>query len=471
MALFLENEEQVQALFKAIPDIIIVKDSNGGWAWANQVAICMFQLQDVDYRGKSNFELAQYTWIKELLISSDVTDEQAWQEKKSFRFEKNFRAPDGTTQIFDILKVPTFYEDGSKKALIVIGRDITERKKVEEKLHLNAKILEASNDGIMITDAHNTIIYVNPAFTRLTGYGLEEVLGLNPSIISSGIQDDRFYHQMWEEIFSKGMWQGEIWNKRKSGELFLESLSINVIRNDQGKISHYVAVFRDITIREKLKKDVVLTGEIQRKFLPLDYESDWLEMKSIYKPLHYVSGDFFDYVFDKRNNRLILSLFDLMGHGLATALQISCLKVLFRQIATRELSLEEKMAWMNKEAIQYFTDETFAAAILVEVNPVERQLTYCSGGINHFIMATKKKTVVTAPGSFIGLMEDESYEQYMIDYQPGTQFYFLTDGLYENLIEEIDDHRNFDETFLYLREISNGPMNRDDASAICMNFK
>lgn len=121
------------------------------------------------------------------------------------------------------------------------------RRRAEEGLRLAASVFASSQEGILISDADNRIIDVNPAFTRVTGYSREDVLGLNPGFLSSGRQDPDFYADMWAAINGNGGWQGEIWNRRKSGEAFPELLSINVVRDDQGRVRHYVGVFSDIS--------------------------------------------------------------------------------------------------------------------------------------------------------------------------------------------------------------------------------
>lgn len=129
--------------------------------------------------------------------------------------------------------------------------DITEKKENEEKLRLSASVFEHSIEATVITDADNTIIAVNPAFTRITGYTSDEVVGQNPKILSSGLQSPDFYQQMWDMLLTAGMWQGEIQNKRKNGELYTEFLSINVLKDEHGNIYRHIAVFSDITDSKK----------------------------------------------------------------------------------------------------------------------------------------------------------------------------------------------------------------------------
>lgn len=108
-------------------------------------------------------------------------------------------------------------------------------------------IFKYSNESIIITDAQNRILFVNPAFEIVTGYSAEEVIGKNPRILQSGMQDKQFYKKMWNDIKQHGVWKGEIWNKRKDGELYLEWLTISVVKDQKGNVTNYVAIFSDIT--------------------------------------------------------------------------------------------------------------------------------------------------------------------------------------------------------------------------------
>ncbi|XKE45437.1 EAL domain-containing protein [Halomonas organivorans] len=123
--------------------------------------------------------------------------------------------------------------------------------KSRENLQLAERVIDASLEGIIITDPQTRIEFVNPAFTHMTGYSLEDVAGHTPAILSSGRHDAAFYRDMWQSLQESGFWRGEIWNRRKSGELYLELLTISAIRNEAGEVSHYAALFTDIThIRE-----------------------------------------------------------------------------------------------------------------------------------------------------------------------------------------------------------------------------
>jgi len=129
-------------------------------------------------------------------------------------------------------------------------RDITEQQNTARELQLAAQALEA-DEGIFITDEHGRILRINQAFTRITGYSAEEALGKNPRMLSSKQHDETFYRAMWQRIERDGGWRGEIYNKRKDGSIYPQSLSITAVKNTEGKATHYVAHFVDISERKK----------------------------------------------------------------------------------------------------------------------------------------------------------------------------------------------------------------------------
>ncbi len=128
----------------------------------------------------------------------------------------------------------------------IIARDITEHKRAEAQTRLTAKVFESSNQGILITDAQARIISANRAFEEITGYAPEEVVGKTPAVLSSGRHDKAFYSDMWRSIAENGYWQGEIWNRRKSGEVYPGWLTASAVKDERGDVTHYIGVFSDI---------------------------------------------------------------------------------------------------------------------------------------------------------------------------------------------------------------------------------
>jgi diguanylate cyclase (GGDEF)-like protein/PAS domain S-box-containing protein len=151
---------------------------------------------------------------------------------------------------------PVRNEEGEITNFVAVQEDITSRKETEERLLLSMHLLDSLNEGVAVTDAERNLVYVNPAFTAITGYAAEEVLGKNPHVLSSGLMDQAFYEEMWKDINESGHWEGEIIDRRKNGESYAEWLSITALKADDGEISRYVSVFTDISDRKETEQQV-----------------------------------------------------------------------------------------------------------------------------------------------------------------------------------------------------------------------
>lgn len=165
-------------------------------------------------------------------------------------------------------------EDGRYRGMVLAFRDISERKQMEEHLRLAARLIEHSPNGLLVTNKDGNIIQVNPAFESITGYNDEEVLGKNPSLLQSGYHDQEFYRTMWKRLIENRYWEGEIYNRRKNGEIYPQWLQISAINDESDQIEKYMAIFSDITERKKTEMELefmanhdVLTGLPNRYLL------------------------------------------------------------------------------------------------------------------------------------------------------------------------------------------------------------
>ncbi len=178
--------------------------------------------------------------------------------EKYVKINKSITSEDILVQHKDGRKIPveistSVFKLEGKKVIHGIFRDVTERKRSEDQLRKLSCVVEQSPTTVVITDIKGNIEYVNPKFTRLTGYTLEEAIGQNPSILKSGKTPPEEYKQLWETITSGREWHGEFCNKKKNGELYWESVSISPIRNAEGVITHFVGIKEDITERKKME--------------------------------------------------------------------------------------------------------------------------------------------------------------------------------------------------------------------------
>ena len=154
------------------------------------------------------------------------------------------------------VKIETLLQYGIATLLLIVfiiswnmrlQREIRRRKQAEKEQRMAASVFACTQEGILITDAQSNIIDINQAFSNITGYSRTEMLGKNPSLLKSGLHDADFYEDMWQTITRQGYWRGEVWNRKKDGEVYAEWLTISAVADEQGEITHYIGTFSDIT--------------------------------------------------------------------------------------------------------------------------------------------------------------------------------------------------------------------------------
>ena len=160
-------------------------------------------------------------------------------------------------------------ETGLPVGIQGIARDITERKQAETELRKLTQAVEQSPASVVITNLEGNIEYVNPRFTKITGYTLEEARGQNPKILKSGMISSEVFRDLWETILAGKVWHGDLHNKKKNGELFWEASSISPIINSEGKITHYIAVKENITERKALEEDITRQNNLRKLLMEI----------------------------------------------------------------------------------------------------------------------------------------------------------------------------------------------------------
>jgi PAS domain S-box-containing protein len=175
-------------------------------------------------------------------------------EKKLSNRERGLQRKDGSE--LWVIENATLVDDaeGCAPVIEITCIDITDRKQAEEQTRLQTAALESAANGIIITNQEGHIIWANPAFTLLSGYSKAEILGQNPRIWKSEVQDAGFYQQLWKTILSGEVWSGEIVNRRKDGTLYTEEMTVTPVRDPHGAIRHFIAIKQDITARKRAEK-------------------------------------------------------------------------------------------------------------------------------------------------------------------------------------------------------------------------
>ncbi|MEI6305819.1 MAG: EAL domain-containing protein [Deltaproteobacteria bacterium] len=239
---------QAETVLQNLTEGVLLFDRHG--------LIISFNRSVLDIFGYSAEEL-KYKDIMSLLTKTDTTETGLgisnlinFDDGKSSLTVKDLvgRRSDGTIFHMDISV--SEINQGEISLFMGILRDTSELKKSEKELGLASKVFENMSEAIGVTDADNNYVSVNPAFTKITGYVEEEVIGKNPRIMASGKHEPLFYQKLWESINSNGYWQGEIWDRRKNGDVYPKWLSIVALKDAKDRLQNYIAVFSDISERK-----------------------------------------------------------------------------------------------------------------------------------------------------------------------------------------------------------------------------
>ena len=245
------SEATLVGLIEALPDAVFLKDGEGHWQIVNPAGLGLFRLKGEDWRGKDSQQIAALRPdLDPEMAECRLSDQAAWQSGRLARSEETIVGEDGQAHHWEFVKLPQFNPDGSRRRLVVVARDLTERRRAEEDLRLAAQVFENSGEAIMIMDADNRVVSVNRAYSEMTGFQAAEVLGRLPAMLHSDLHDADFYQRLWHSVAETGYWQGEIWNRRKNGEAYPEWLGISTLRSPDGEVTHYVAISSDISERK-----------------------------------------------------------------------------------------------------------------------------------------------------------------------------------------------------------------------------
>ncbi|OGT90732.1 MAG: hypothetical protein A2286_05680 [Gammaproteobacteria bacterium RIFOXYA12_FULL_61_12] len=243
-----DSHDRLTTVMDAMADAVFLKDGEDRWQLINRSAEELFRIKDFPWQGKTGAELAaQRPLFRSAHEAFLLGDEQAWQSQGVQVSYEDVIGPDAKRHHFEIRKMPMFGEDGGRKAIVVVGRDITERRESEASMRKLSQAVEQSPESIVITDLSGRIEYVNETFTRNTGFSHEEAIGRTMGIIRSGKTPREIYLDLWASLERGEAWQGEFVNRRKDGSEFVESAIISPVRQADGSISHYLAIKQDIT--------------------------------------------------------------------------------------------------------------------------------------------------------------------------------------------------------------------------------
>ncbi|WP_423185367.1 sensor domain-containing protein [Alishewanella sp. d11] len=234
----------LKTVLQNIPSLVWLKDPDGRYLACNKRFEQFFNATEAEIVGKTDYDfvdaasaaLFRYHDLQALNSATPLINEE-W---------LHFRA-DNHKELVETSKVKLIDEAGKLIGILGVAYDITLRHQVDEQQKIALSVFTEALEGIMLTDPNARIIDVNTAFCQITGYSKAQVVGHNANILNSGLQPASFYRKLWQQIKQKGFWQGEIWNKRANGAIYAEHLKIQAVRNAAGAITHYIALFHDLS--------------------------------------------------------------------------------------------------------------------------------------------------------------------------------------------------------------------------------
>ena len=241
----LANERRLlRTLVETLPDMVWVKDIEGRYLLCNPQLERVFGRKEADILGKTDHQLLPTDFADHFRVH----DLRAIEAGVPVRNEEWVTLVDDGSRVFvETVKAPMYDAGGRLLGVVGIARDYTARRRDAEQLRLSASVFAVCLEGIVITDVDNHIIDVNPAFTRITGFERDEVLGQTSAFLSSARHGAAFHDSVWKSLRETGVWRGEMWTQGKFGEEFAQQVSIAALRDEAGNITHYIEVFTDIS--------------------------------------------------------------------------------------------------------------------------------------------------------------------------------------------------------------------------------
>ncbi|SDE10005.1 SpoIIE family protein phosphatase [Sporomusa acidovorans] len=327
-------------------------------------------------------------------------------------------------------------------------------------------LLNMINDAILLVDAKtDAVIFMNHKALHMYRYGIQEVVGL--SIMDLSHESRETVREKVEMVIEQEK-RGYVFSAnhvKGDGTLFKVEISARyLVMHGKPVIA---ALVRDAAIEDKMRQEVEVAGKIQRLLLPSDLETELFSLKTVYQPLHGLSGDLYDIQYDNNNQTLYGIILDVMGHGITATSQGGILRYLFRQAIEKHIAIGDKLAWINNEVMPFFSCGGFAAALLFAFNFKNKTMTYSSAGVSHFIrLSTKGARVIKSPGLFLGINENEAYDEGVLTFHAGDSFFFLTDGLFEMLAQPIARSHTFATMYELCKSLSTNKAIKDDASGV-----
>lgn len=470
------SEAKFRSLADSSPDYICRFDRQCRRIYVNAAGIKVSGRTEVELLGKTPLEIG---FEKQQAVFWEEKIRQVIDTASPFRTEFEWASPDGLV-ILDWQLAPESDEVGDITSVLSVARDITKRKRAEQIVQSSEAryhaIMEQSFEALAVVDIQTQeVVEVNRRFTELVGYSLPEdaPLYVDKFVVDSKSNLDRLYSTLLTRQRDLPV-ETRIYRRKNGSEVAVERAGTVI---SIGGRDVYLASMRDMTAERRrqaeLVRDVEFAKRVQRGLLPELPDSPFVTIRTIYHPSHFVSGDAYLQEWCNEGTLLRGFLFDVSGHGLATAIQTSSINVLLREATTAKLPLLGQLQRVNASAAKYFADGAFAAILGFELDLALRELRYVGAGVTQFYANGRK---IETPGMFVGLWDDAEFGAGVLPINQGDAFHFLTDGFTDALVRP--EHAgfwspdgNFNADVTALERLAESGTLRDDATAVCLNVK
>ena len=373
---------RVGQILENLTDGVIIVDETGSVLFANKAAAAISDTQrpDLPPSGRSPMHGFFLPGSNQPLPADDLPLARAIRGETIDNVELRVcsrLAPDGINII--VSGGPLLGARGSVRGGVVVFRNVSERKKDEERIRRLSNVVEQTADAVIVTDREGTIEYVNPAFESITGYTSGEVVGRNPRILKSGRQSPELYRELWDTITGGSTFRGLTINRKKNGELYHAEQTITPMTDEHGDITHFVSVNKDMTERRKIQEQVIeleLASQVQQRLYPASSpDIPGYDLAGAVLPAEATSGDYYDFV-PLPDGTVVIVVADVSGHGLGPALVMAETRAYLRSLTRATYDLVAITAGLNDFLLADLQDSHFVTMLLARLDPSNGRLDY-----------------------------------------------------------------------------------------------
>jgi PAS domain S-box-containing protein len=322
--------------------------------------------------------------------------------------------------------------------VMVVVHDVTAERAALSEIRRLSSAVEQTADAVFITGPDGTIEYVNPAFEMITGLGRAEALGQNPHILKSGKMTAEYYQRLWNTLLSGEPFRGQTVNRRSDGSNFVAEQTITPLKDDDGRVTHYVSVLKDMTERMRLHERETehrLAGMVQKRLFPATTpQVAGYEIAGAVFPAVDTSGDYFDYI-NMRDGAIGIAVADVYGHGMGPAIIMSEARAFIRSAARHESDPREILAELNRQIEPDLDDGGFITALFARLDPAQHVLVCANAGNWPLYVLDSNGRVVgerRTDGVPVGVFAElDLRASAPIRMEPGSLAVLITDGIPE----------------------------------------